>query len=167
MSKASSHQFVGTKGDRIEKGMDPKNLKKQVVAWAEEVIRRMPKDVSHKKRNRFNTACVVFDEKTGKLYFGRNGGIRRFGDQLHPKLEKILPAKSLNKYPTTWGSAETDAINQALYNGSKLKNMRIYVIVTNRGRIGNTKISCENCTYAYRKRIKKNYTGWSEKEQTK
>ncbi len=160
MSKSDSHQFKGTKGQRIAQGYDPKKLKEQVVSWAEEVISRMPKNISKKKRNKFNTACVVFDEKTGLLYFGRNGGIDRFKDSLHPTLKDILPKKPLNDYPSAWNCAESDAINQALKDGVKLENMRIYVISVRDGEVGNAKESCENCKYAFKKRISENYTGW-------
>ena len=34
MSKSDSHQFKGTKGQKIEQGMKPENLKKQLVFWA-------------------------------------------------------------------------------------------------------------------------------------
>lgn len=162
MSKSHSGLFRGTKGDRIAQKPDPRELKKAVVAWAEEVVRRMPKDISKKKRDRFNTACVVFDETTGKLYFGRNGGIEQSQSPLHPTLKKILPSKSLNNYFPPWNCAESDAINQALHDGSKLKNMHIYVIDSSRNRMGKDKKSCKNCTDAFKERINKNYTGWQE-----
>lgn len=162
MSKSDSHQFTGTKGQKIEQGMNPENLKRQLVSWAEEVVTRMSDNVSNRKRERFNTACVVFDELTGTLYFGRNGGIDKFGDSIHPTLRAILPKEPLNGLPTPWNCAETDAINQALHNGVDLGHMRIYTISTKPKSMGKAKKSCENCTYAYRDRIKENYTGWIE-----
>lgn len=162
MSKSDSHQFTGTKGQKIEQGMNPENLKRQLVSWAEEVVTRMSDNVSNRKRERFNTACVVFDELTGTLYFGRNGGIDKFGDSIHPTLRAILPKEPLNGLPTPWNCAETDAINQALHNGVDLGHMRIYTISTKPKSMGKAKKSCENCTYAYRGRIKENYTGWIE-----
>ena len=160
MSKTDSHQFAGTKGQKIAQGMNPENLKNQLVAWSNEVISLMPKNISNRQRQKFNTACVVFDETTGKLYFGRNGGIDKFGDELHPILEKILPEEPLNDLPTSWNCAETDAINRALHDGVRLENMRIYTIDTRPKSMGVPKKCCENCTCAYKGRIKKNYTGW-------
>ena len=165
MSKSDSHQFTGTMGQKIEQGMKPENLKKQLVSWAEEVVSRMHRSVSKRKRDKFNTACVVFDEMTGKLYFGRNGGIDKFGDTLHPTLKRILPKKSLNGLPTPWNCAEADAINQALRDGVELSHMRIYTISTRPLSMGKAKKSCENCTYAYKGKIKENYTRWIEYEE--
>ncbi|MDO4633902.1 MAG: YwqJ-related putative deaminase [Eubacteriales bacterium] len=160
MSKASSHQFSGTKGERIAQGKIPENQKKQVVAWAQDVISRMGENVSKRKREKFNTACVAFDESTGQLYFGRNGGIDRFGPDLHPAIKSILPPQSLTRVPTSWNCAETDAINNALHAGASLENLHIYTINTLPRYFGSDNASCENCTYMYKGRIKKNNTGW-------
>ena len=149
-------------GERIAQGTNPEELKEHLLSWAYDVVKRMPKDVSNKKRNRFNTACVVFDEASGKLYFGRNGGIDKFRDKRHPKLDRILPPKSLTRYTTTWNCAESDAINRALWAGVRLRDMRIYVVEVRINKMGVEKISCKNCTYAYKRRIKKNFTGWSK-----
>lgn len=162
MSKASNHQFVGTKGERIAQGKIPANQKKQVVAWAQDVVRRMGENVSKRKRDKFNTACVAFDETTGQLYFGRNGGIDRFGPDLHPAIKNILPPENYAGFPTTWNCAETDAINNALHAGATLGNLHIYTINTRPRNFGADKASCANCTYMYKGRIKKNNTGWHE-----
>lgn len=162
MSKASSHQFSGTKGERIAQGKVPENQRKQVTAWAEDVVSRMGPNVKKSDRNRFNTACVAFDETTGELYYGRNGGIDRFGPKLHPSLERILPPKNLEKWPSTWNCAETDAINNALHAGASLQNLHIYTISVRPRNFGTDKASCKNCTHMYKGRIKKNNTGWSE-----
>ena len=164
MSKSSSHQFSGTKGERIAQGRIPANQKKQLTDWANDVVARMGENVSKRKRDKFNTACVAFDETTGKLYFGRNGGVDRFGPDLHPDIKKALPDKSLNKYPTSWNCAETDAINNALHDGAKMQNLHIYTIDTSSGRFGKDKSSCANCTRAYKGRIKKNNTGWFKED---
>jgi len=160
MSKASSHQFSGTKGEKIAQGKNPENQKKQVVAWAEDVISHI--NAKDGDRDSFNTACVAFDESTGALYFGRNGGVDRFGPNLHPSIQNILPTHNLEKWPSTWNCAETDAINNALHNGASLENLHIYTISTRPRNFGRDKISCKNCTYMYKGLIKKNNTGWSE-----
>ena len=88
----------------------------------------------------------------------------QFGPGLHPDIQRILPQKSLNDYPTSWNCAETDAINNALHDGAKLKNLHIYTIDTSPRRFGDDKPSCKNCTFAYKGRIKKNNTGWFMEE---
>ena len=169
MSKASSHQFTGTKGQRIAQGIVPSNQKEKVISWAKAMANYL-QSKSKRKRDNFKTACVVFDEATGKLYFGRNKGInldasnvekntKLFGDSTH---KGILPYKSLNGYPTPWNCAETDAINQALNDKAKLSNLHLYTINTTPDNFGKDKKSCANCTYAYKKRVKKNNTGWEE-----
>lgn len=160
MSKASSHQFSGTKGERIAQGKIPENQHKQVTAWAEDVVARI--NAAGGDRDRFNTACVAFDESTGQLYYGRNGGVDRFGPDLHPAIKDILPPQNLEKWPSTWNCAETDAINNALHDGASLSNLHIYTISTRSRSFGRDKTSCKNCTHMYKDRIKKNNTGWSE-----
>ena len=167
MSKAESHQFHGTLGEKIIQGMNPENLKANLIGWAKDAEKYLL-GKSKTKRDKFNTACVAFDEATGKLYFGRNGGINKdasnveknpilFGDDKH---EGILPKKSNNKYQTTWNCAETDAINQALNDGAKLENIHIYTMHTTESGFGRSKKSCLNCKTAYKDRIKINHTGW-------
>ena len=163
MSKSDSNQFKGTKGERIAQGLKPENLREHLIKWANEVVSRMPENVSKRQRERFNTACVAFDEETGNMYYGKNGGIDKSCGGIHPDLKRILPEKSLNDYLTTWNCAETDAINQALKSGANLKNIRIYVVNVRPDKFGTKKKSCENCTFIYKGRIKKNYTGWCDK----
>lgn len=169
MSKAISNQFTGTKGQKIAKGLSPANQKKQLLSWAKATADYLATK-SNRKRDSFKTACVAFDEETGNLYFGRNGGINKdasntiknnilFGDD---NQAGILPIKPLNGYPTSWNCAETDAINQALNAGAKLKNIHLYTIDTTKNGFGKDKKSCINCTTAYKGRIKKNNTGWTE-----
>ncbi len=55
----------------------------------------MGENVSGRKREKFNTACVAFDETTGKLYFGRNGGIDKFETELHSTIKALLPPEKL------------------------------------------------------------------------
>lgn len=174
MCKANSHQFKGTRGQRIAQGLSPSNQKEKVTAWAEDMVKYL-EGKSKRQREKFKTACVAFDEATGNLYFGRNKGINHdasnveknrvlFGDINN---KGILPEKSLNDYPTSWNCAETDAINKALNAGAKLKNIHIYTINTLNSNFGKPKSSCENCTEAYKDRIKANNTGWYDKEKEK
>lgn len=167
MSKGDSHQFSGTRGQKIEQGLVPANQRIKVTEWASDVASYL-KGKSNRKRDSFKAACVAFDEETGNLFFGRNGGINRdadnvqknpilFGDNTH---NGILPKQSLNDYPTSWNCAESDAINQALNAGAKLENLHIYTISTVNANFGADKPSCLNCKTAYKGRIKKNNTGW-------
>ncbi len=169
MSKAASFQFSGTKGQRISQGIVPSNQREMVTSWATAMAKYL-QSKSNRKRDSFKTACVAFDENTGKLYYGRNKGINHeasnvdknitlFGDSTH---EGILPSRSLNGYPTPWNCAETDAINQALNDNAELCNIHIYTIDTTPNNFGKPKKSCRNCTYAYKGKIKKNNTGWEE-----
>lgn len=89
MSKTNSHQFCGTMGERIEQGLIAKNQKKQVIAWVLDVVSRMGENVSKRQRDKFNTACVAFDETTGRLYFGRNGGIDKLALNCILQLKKF------------------------------------------------------------------------------
>lgn len=133
MSKSDSHQFTGTKGQKIHAGLKVGNQRAKVIEWAEDVAAHLTKT----QREKFNTATVVFDETHSGL----------------------LPPRSLNKY-ALGNCAEVDGINDALNDGAKLENLHIYTIHTTRGRMGEEKIACENCTYAFKGRIKRNNTGW-------
>lgn len=166
MSKSSSNQFVGTRGQRISQGLVPSNQKAKVTSWAKATADYLA-GKSKTQRDKFKTACVAFDEKTGNLYFGRNGGINKDAsnvvknDILFGK-NGILPGKSLNGYPTPWNCAETDAINKALNAGAKLENIHIYTISTSKTNFGKDRASCINCKTAYYGRIKRNNTGWED-----
>lgn len=165
MSKNSSGLFKGTKGDRIAQAVKPSYQREQVILWAQREADSLS-SISKRQRDKFRTACVAVDEETGKLYFGRNGGIDKnnsahnpvlFGDSTH---KGVLPDKSLNNYPSPWNCAESDAINNALNSGAKLDNIHIYTIDTTKNNFGKDKTSCVNCTTAYKGRIRRNNTGW-------
>ncbi len=163
MSKTNSHQFSGTRGEKIAQGMKPENQRAKLVDWANDVLSVLePK--SNNQRRKFNTATVAFDEETGDLYFGRNGGIDKFGDEIHPDLKKLLPSSSQNDYPTPWNCSESDAINRALHGGANLDKIHIYTIYTTEKGFGRAKSSCKNCTQTFKGKIKKNNTGWYEGE---
>lgn len=167
MSKDISGLFHGTHAEKVANAIKPSVQKAAVTSWAKRIAKKLA-GISKRQRDKFRTACVAVNEETGEMYFGRNGGIDRnhthrnpvlFGDDNHPG---ILPQKSLNAYPTPWNCAESDAINNALNAGAKLENIHIYTIGTGRRDFGEPKTSCLNCTSAYKGRIKRNNTGWSE-----
>ena len=167
MSKNNSNLFHGTSGDIISNRIKPSVQRASVTSWAEKEAAKLSAS-SKRQRDKFKTACIAVDEKTGKMYFGRNGGIDRshaphnkilFGSDNSPG---ILPKKSLNNYPTPWNCAESDAINSALNAGAKLKNLHIYTIDTTVHGFGKPKRSCVNCTTAYKGRIRRNNTGWAK-----
>ena len=100
-----------------------------------------------------------------KGYFGRNYGIEGDGSEKNPLLfgdstrAGILPKKSLNGYPIG-NCAEVDAVNTALNAGASLSNLQLMTIHVTKKSFGKLKPACENCTVAFRGRIKGNYSGW-------
>ena len=81
-----------------------------------------------------------------------------FGDSSQ---EGILPKKSLNQYEVG-NCAEVHAINQSLNAGAKLENLHITTIHTTKGSMGKAKEACENCTFAFKGKVKHNNTGWKK-----
>ena len=173
MSKPSSGLFSGTKGSKNTVSNDSTSTQKLSASKIKTVSHEQVKSWAIQKRNEltgkakknFNTACVVYDEKTGKFYYGRNGGFRETGYQRNPILfgdsehEGLLPKTSLNKYPVG-NCAEVDAINNALNSGADISHLHITTIHTTKNQFGNYKESCENCTYAFKNKVKANYSGW-------
>ena len=174
MSKPSSGLFVGTLGAKKRtSSFTSKNNATQnhrhVVLWAEKKIAEL-ESKSKRQRDKFNTATVVYDEISGKYYYGQNGGITQsgaqknttlFGDDTHPGL---LPPSSLNQY-SLGNCSEVDAINNALNDGASLGSLHITTIHTTKHSMGKPKAACENCTYAFKGKVKRNYSGWTRKEQ--
>ena len=165
MSKSVSGLYAGTKGSK-QAGGSSRQLHSRVTSWAQDTADRLSAE-SKKQRDKFNTATVVYDVTTGKYYNGRNHGIEidhskknpiLFGDTNH---KGLLPEKSLNRLPLG-NCAEIHAVNKALNDGAKLKNLKMYTIHTTKSGFGKSKEACENCTYTLKGRIKKNYTGWKE-----
>ncbi len=163
MSKGHSNFFHGTIGDKKDNGSLEK-LNKKIISWSKEKVDELNK-ISHRQRNKFNTACIVYDESTGKYYNGYNHGIVienekknaiLFGDSRN---KGLLPNYSLNQYEVG-NCAEIHAINKALNDGAKLENLKLYTIHTTRNNFGKPKEACENCKYALKGKIKKNYSGW-------
>lgn len=171
MSKASSGLFSNTKGalySREPNLKDPRGIKVisriKVMYWAE----NKRNELTGKAKKNFNTAAVVYDESTGMYYYGRNGGYHEkgyvrnpilFGNDVH---KGLLPTSSLNNYPVG-NCAEVDAFNRALNAGAKLSNLHLTTVHVTKNRFGEYKPSCENCTYAFKGRVKKNYSGWVDK----
>ena len=166
MSKGLSNLFSGTRGEKAASAIKPSVQRAAVKEWADKTSAELAA-ISKRQRDKFKTACVAVNERTGEMYFGKNGGIGRDGAGLHPKLKSILPDKPLNNYPTPWNCAESDAINRALHAGANLEDIHIYTISTTlRGsgdnKYGHDKKSCENCTAAFKGRIRRNNTGWTD-----
>ena len=174
MSKPFSGQFEGTVGAKrrhvsIDHSKDyATQNRRHVVSWAQRKAEELAA-ISKTQRDRFNTATVVYDESNGKYYYGRNNGIAKdgspknailFGDETH---EGILPKHTLNDY-VIGNCAEVDAINNALNDKAELKNLHITTIHTTPSSMGKSKPACKNCTYSFKGRIKRNYTGWHQEE---
>lgn len=173
MSKAASGLFSGTKGSNSGSGTSSKpttaqikrNSHERIKTWAEKKI----KELTGKAKKTFNTACIVYDEVTGRYYYGRNGGYKEKGYKRNPilfgdsKHEGMLPKSSMNKYPVG-NCAEVDAINHALNTGANFKNLHITTIHTTKNQFGKYKESCENCKYAFKGKVKANYSGWKDED---
>lgn len=165
MSKSGSGLFSGTSGEKKTYSYDAREpiMHRDITTWAHE----QRNTLSGKARESFNTACVAYDSATGKSYYGRNGGYRAEGYVKNPILYGdathlgLLPKESLNKYPIG-NCAEVIAINNALNAGATLDNIHITTIHTTKKKFGTYKESCENCSYAFKGKIKKNYSGWIE-----
>lgn len=167
MSKSISGLFSGTAGAKkyFSNTKALKNaLHSEAKSWSSVKKDELSK-TSKRKADKFNTATIAYDTETGKVYHGMNNGIEInhskknsliFGDKTK---KGILPEKSLNKYDLG-NCAEVDAINNALNHGAKLSHIAIYTIHTTKSQFGNTKEACENCTYAFKDKIKYNFTGW-------
>lgn len=116
---------------------------------------------------KLNTVSVVYDEENDKYYYGMNRGIELhhspknailFGDDKH---QGILPTTSFNNYPVG-DCAEVDAINNALNAGAKLQHLHLTTLDVKRKNITSHNIvgkcACENCTYAFKGKVKTNNT---------
>lgn len=126
----------------------------------------MQNELKGNRKKRFNTACVVVDAKTGKKYYGRNRGIEENGTKKNKALfseSGILPKTSLNKY-SVGNCAEVDAVNNALNAGAKLEDLQLMTIHVTKSSFGDLKPACKNCTYAFKGRVKGNYSGWTGQE---
>lgn len=173
MSKASSGLFTGTIGYKRKNYAEKyrnnaTQNRRHVVLWAQKQAEEL-EQISKRQRDKFNTASVAYDESTGKYYYGRNNGIEKngtvknpilFGDSTH---DGILPKQSFNDYKIG-NCAEVDAINNALNAGAKLENLHLSTIHTTTGSMGQKKPACMNCTYSFKGKIKRNYTGWHKED---
>ena len=182
MSKPSSSLFRETIGEKRKKVTETYSDSQKtrariynatqnhrhVVLWAQITASKL-EAVSKRQRDKFNTASVVYDESTGKYFYGRNNGIEKSGAKKNPVLfgddkhEGILPKESLNNYKVG-NCAEVDAINNALNAGAKLENLHLSTIHTTTDSMGKTKQACKNCTYSFKGKVKRNYTGWYAEE---
>lgn len=179
MSKPSSRLFKETIGEKKYIAVINNESKnghqnratqnhRHVVLWAREKVAEL-ESVSKRQRDKFNTASVVYDESTDRYYYGRNKGIELSGTKKNPLLfgneehPGILPQESLNNYKIG-NCSEVDAINNALNNGAKLENLHLSTIHTTVDNMGKTKRACKNCTFSFKGKLKRNYTGWYTEE---
>lgn len=173
MSKASSGLFQGTIGHKNKSNVktgksNATQNRRHVLLWAQEKVKGLA-NISNRQREKFNTASVAYDESTGKYYYGRNNVIEKNGTDKNPILfgdnthEGILPKHSLNDYKVG-NCAEVDAINKALNDGAKLENLHLTTIYTTSSNMGKKKTACKNCTYSFKGKVKRNYTGWYKED---
>lgn len=164
MGSGYSNGYGGNNnGSSSPKGKHEARMHHRVQNWASRVRNRL----TGAEKKYFKVACVVYDDKTKRFYYGRNGGINSPNVKKNPilfgdgKKKGILPEKSLNSYKV--GScAEIDAVNKALNHGSRIENLHILVIDARKQPkfFGNYMKSCENCTATLKGRVKENYSGW-------
>jgi hypothetical protein len=172
MGSGTSGLYTGTYGARQSR--DSRRFEGQLPPHSERAMRQCVtrwasaerEGLSKTQRNKFNTACLVYDCVTGKRYYGRNNGIRINDDEKNPILfggdgtKGILPAVSLN-HLEVGRCAEVAAVNKALNEGANLKNLYMMTVHTRTDMFGEPKKACENCTHAFKGRVKENYAGWS------
>lgn len=162
MGSGISGLYKNTKGSQ-KSPYSPSALHSRVESWAKRKANELEMQ-SKRQRDRFNTACIAIDITTGKRYYGRNKGLEQDKDKKKPQLfgsHGLLPKQSLNNYQLG-NCAEVQAINKALNAGAKLENLCITTIHTTKTQMGHSKKACKNCTHAFKKKIKINYTGWEE-----
>lgn len=172
MGSGTSGLYTGTYGAKQSGGnrrlearrsrCSKQAMRQSVLQWASAEKGKLSKT----QQSKFNTACVVCDATTGKRYYGRNNGIKVDGDEKNPVLfggdgtRGVLPTTSLN-HLEVGRCAEVAAVNKALNEGANLKNLYMMTVHTRTDMFGEPKKACENCTYAFKDRIKENYAGWS------
>ncbi len=166
MGSGVSEAYGGTHGSsQSTSGSSAAAMHQRVSNWAQ----RMQSELPNNQRKRFNTACAVVDAETGRTYYGRNRGIKEegerensilFGDGKHSGL---LPSSTISGYEIG-NCAEAHAVNRALNAGAKVENLRMITIHVTKSRMGELKAACKNCTYAFKGRIKGNYSGWTESD---
>ena len=160
MGSSISGLYKGTRGAQAAANT-PRAMHLQVNNWAENEAQRL-QGISPTQRKKFNTASIVCDTETGQQFFGKNNGLFQGNEPRNPQLfgeNGILPKESLNGY-AVGNCAEVQAINRALNAGAKLKNLSIFTINAAPKGFGEPKKACENCTFAFKGKIKDNHTGW-------
>ncbi|MBR6125730.1 MAG: hypothetical protein SPM09_12475 [Fibrobacter sp.] len=164
MGSDASGLFSGTRGSANSPyHRSAEKMQANAKTWAAREKERLGK-ISERKKDMFNTASIVYDNETGRYFYGKNGGIFQEKDVKNPQIfgkDGVLPSKSLNGYDLG-NCAEVQAINKALNSGAKMENLYIFTMHTTPKSFGSPKPACKNCTYAFRDRIKKNHTGWTE-----
>ena len=159
--------YLGTVGARGARPGSAVLMSAKLTAWAH----RKAMGLSGRQRRAFNTACIVYDEESGRYFYGRNKGVELGNAKKNPVLfgeegkPGILPIKSLKKDLIVGRCAEVDAVNKALNAGARPENLTMMTIYADEGRggkFGSKKCACPNCTYAFKGRIKHNYSGWEE-----
>ncbi|MCF0215809.1 MAG: hypothetical protein HUK21_04990 [Fibrobacteraceae bacterium] len=162
MGTSVSGLYNGTRGSKNSPyHRSAKVMHEHVKNWAKDEKERLGK-ISVRKQDKFNTASIVYDNESGKYFYGKNNGITQDGDNKNVLIfgkNGLLPKESLNGYDLG-NCAEVQAVNNALNAGAKLENLYIFTIHTTQKGFGQSKKACENCTFAFKGRIKKNHTGW-------
>lgn len=95
MGSGKCRLYIGTGGSR---GAAPDSgfvLSSKLTAWASRKADRLSKA----QRGRFNTACIVYNEESGRYFYGRNQGIELANAKKNPCCLAIgtIPASSRHR----------------------------------------------------------------------
>lgn len=97
----------------------------------------------YSNRNRPRCSSIVYDIANDRCYYGRSN----WGScNINAQLESLVPSDSLTGWSDVYNCAEMDAINQALNDGSNLRNLQIYTVYT---KTGDSAVMCSNCFYTF------------------
>ena len=132
MSKTDSHQFIGTKGSDYHK--------RKAYDKVKELIRNTPGAKTKAM------AVGAYDEKTGICIATFAGAIPK---KIHPKLKALAErvggfgTLGVSERNTVGVCAEFHAVNQMLYAGCKLEDIKLTRAI--RPRTGAVMPYCDNC----------------------
>ena len=141
-------------------------MKQHVDDWARRKADELSQ-MSKRKREEFNTACIAYDVETGREYYARNAGVELSGASKNPLLfgsdgSAGLLLQASPNHLKVGNRAEVDAVNRALNDGARINNLRIRTICTGEKHFGQDKPARLNCTHTFRGRVKGSYSGWTD-----
>ena len=86
MGQDASGLFSGTRGSANSPyHRDAKVMQSRVKEWAIGEKERLGKK-SERQKDQFNTATIVYDNESGRYFYGRNGGVFQENDLRNPQI---------------------------------------------------------------------------------